>query len=73
VGILLGVREGVVLAVDSDPLAAILAGGDPQDDAEEEVGDGMQGQRTVCQAPVKLDRGREDRGLRHQHCDRYRK
>jgi hypothetical protein len=62
----------VVLAVDGT-LPPILAGRDPQDDSEEEVGDGMQGKRAVRQAPVKVDRGRKDRGLRHQHCDRYRK
>jgi len=57
----------VVLAVDGDPLAAILAGGDPQDDTEEEIGDRVQGQRAMRQTPVEVDRGREHGGLGHDH------
>jgi hypothetical protein len=71
VRVLLSVGEGVVLAVDGDPLAAILAGGDPQDDPEEEVSDRMQSQRAMRQSPVQVDRGRKHGGLGHDHREAY--
>jgi len=44
VRIVLGVGEGMVLAMDGHPLATILAPGEPEDDAEEEVGERMEGE-----------------------------
>jgi hypothetical protein len=46
------VGEGMVLSVDGNPLAPILASAEPQNAAEEEVGDRMNAQRPVRQAPV---------------------
>ncbi len=63
VRILLGVGESVVLAVNGDPLAAVLARGDPQDDPEEEIRERMKRQGPVRETPVQVHRGRDDGGL----------
>ena len=67
--IAVAVGERVVLPVHGYPLLASLPGGEPQHDAEEHIGDGVQRQRAVGEAPTQVDRGGEIRSLRQQDGD----
>ena len=66
VRILLGVGEGVVLAVDRHPFAPVLAGGEPEHEPEPPVGERVQPERAVGEATMQIHRRRDDGGLRHQ-------
>jgi len=54
VGILIGIGEGVVLAVHGHPLTTVLPRGDPQDDAEEEIRDGVQREGAMRETSMQL-------------------
>jgi hypothetical protein len=65
VGVAFLVGEGVVLPVHGDPLPPVLARADPQDAAEEEVGDRMKAERAVREGPMQIHRGGDHGGLGH--------
>jgi len=68
-GVFRGFAVGVVLAVDRRPFLGDHAGGEPQPEAEEVAGDGMQLQRAVRLVPVQEDRycGDRDVGQAQRH------
>ena len=59
------VGEGVMLPVDGHPLPPVLARADPEDAPEEEVGEGMQAERAMREAPVQIHGGGDHGGLGH--------
>ena len=63
VRVALSIGEGVVLAVDRHPLPAALPRGEPQEHPEQEIGGGMEGERSMGETAVQIDRRRDDRGL----------
>ena len=65
-GIPLGVGEGVMLAVHRHPLAAVLTGGEPENEAEDPVRERMSIERAVREPAVQVHRRGDDGGLRHQ-------
>src|SRR5262245_24309136 len=68
-GIALAVRKGVVLAVHGHPLLPALAGGEPQNDAKDDLNHRVQAQGAVRECPMQVDRRGEDGdlGQRHRH------
>ncbi|MCY1231748.1 hypothetical protein D9M72_442080 [compost metagenome] len=65
VRIVLGLALGVVLAMDRGPLPGDHAGGQPQPEAEEMLGDRVQVQRPVRHAAVQEDGDASDGDVRH--------
>ncbi len=72
VGIALDVGEGVVLAVDGDPLARPDADTHPDHEAEEPGQAGSHRHRTMSEGPVEVDRGGQVGQHRDQEADRER-
>ena len=69
VRIAFAVRERMVLTVDRHPFLPRLSRRQPQDRAECDARDGMDGEGPVRERPVQIDRGQEDRGLSQRDCD----
>ena len=64
-----GFALGMMLAVDGRPLTGVLAGGQPQPEAEEMLECRMQLQRTVRGVAVQVDGDADDGDMRHQQSD----